>query len=566
MYLHRCTAGLLLLLLSWPSNAQVDGILQINNPLQLFLERQQTRGLLDGAILSHQPLSAYEANAYLDSLAADAEALQQMSAVDRKLLARFRGEAPGPGVEFVRQRLRGLYRNGQDFFSTEGDDYGIQVSPVLYLDAARASQSTEEDPSTAGESADAITSWRNTRGIRAAGHLGDHLFFETRVEENQRVDPVADRTVVNQRIGLRYFRDGRLFDYWVVTGVAGVRTRYVEIRVGRDRNLWSAGRGALLVSNFPTTYDQVQLRTRVWRLQYTNVFASLSDPSIPRDSVTSAIRDKYGVFHRLAIDLPGRVQIGLSEASILAPTAEDRGPGFYMAYFNPIIFLRAVDFQEGSPANMLIALDAQWVATSGVQVYGQFMLDEFRAAELFSGNGWINNKWGALAGVHIVGIGVPDLELRAEYARVRPYTYSSVDSQRALVHHLGIVGHPYGPNAESVALWADYRPSDRITASIFATAARRGRNDGDINWGGDPLVPYTQNFPREFGVTLGQGIRQTETRLEGRFGFELLPNLIVEATAGYTRIGDAGNPALARNYTSFGGGLRWSLPYSNARF
>ena len=482
------------------------------------------------------------------------------------MLARFRGEAPGPGVEYVRRRLPGLYKNGQDFFSTEGDDYGIQVTPVLYLDAARVLQNTEEDPSTAGESADAIISWRNTRGIRAAGHLGDHLFFETRVEENQRVVPVADRALVNQRIGQRYFRDGRMFDYWVVTGVAGVRTKYVEIRAGRDRNLWSAGRGALLVSNFPTTYDQVQLRTRVWRLQYTNVFASLSDPSIPRDSVTSAIRDKYGVFHRLAIDLPGRVQIGLSEASILAPTAEDRGPGFYMAYFNPIIFLRAVDFQEGSPANMLIALDAQWVATSGVQVYGQFMLDEFRAAELFSGNGWINNKWGALAGVHIVGIGVPDLELRAEYARVRPYTYSSVDSQRALVHHLGIVGHPYGPNAESVALWADYRPSDRVTASIFATAARRGRNDGDINWGGDPLVPYTQNAPLEFGVTLGQGIRQTEARLEGRFGFELLPNLIVEATAGYTRIGDAGDPALARNYTSFGGGLRWSLPYSNARF
>ena len=182
--------------------------------------------------------------------------------------------------------------------------------------------------------------------------------------------PVADRALVNQRVGQRYFRDGRMFDYWVVTGVAGVRTKYVEIRAGRDRNLWSAGRGALLVSNFPTTYDQVQLRTRVWRLQYTNVFASLSDPSIPRDSVTSAIRDKYGVFHRLAIDLPGRVQIGLSEASILAPTAEDQGPGFYMAFFNPIIFLRAVDFEEGSQANMLIALDARWVATSGLPVSG----------------------------------------------------------------------------------------------------------------------------------------------------------------------------------------------------
>ncbi len=560
------TLGLLFLLASSSLSAQVDGILQINNPLQLFLERQQTRGLLEGAILSHQPMSAYEAHAYLDSLAADPDAIQRMTTVDRKLLARFRGEEPGPGVEFVRRRLGGLYKNGQDFFSSEGDGYGIQVSPVLYLDADRVSQSTEEDPSTAGASDDGLTAWRNTRGIRAAGHLGDHLFFETRVEENQRVDPVADRSLVSQRIGQRYFRDSRLFDYWVVTGVAGVRTKYVEIRAGRDRNLWSAGRGALLVSNVPTTYDQIQLRTRVWRLQYTNVFASLSDQSLPRDSVSGMHRDKYGVFHRLAIDLPGRVQIGLSEASILAPTAEDRGPGFYMAFFNPIIFIRAVDFEEGSPANMLIALDAQWVPISGIQLYGQFMLDEFRAGELFSSRGWINNKWGGLAGIHFAGLGIPDLELRAEYARVRPYTYSSRDAQRAHVHFFGNVGHTFGPNSESVAVWADYRPSDRITASVFATVARRGRNDGDVNWGGDPLVPYIQDAPLEYGVTLGQGIRQTETRLEGRVGYELLPSLVLEATAGFTRIGDAGNPAFARRYTSFGGGLRWSLPYSNARF
>ncbi len=558
--------GVLLLLVSSSSIAQVDGILQINSPLQTFLERQQTRGLLNGAILSHQPLSAYEANAYLDSLAVDSDALQRMSRVDRELLDRFRGETQGPGVEFVRQRLSGLYRNGQDFFSAEADDFGIQLSPVLYLDIGRANQGTDADPSEAGESANAITTYRNTRGVRASGHLGDRLFFETRIEENQRVVPVADRDLVSQRIGERFFRDGETFDYWVVTGVAGVRTKYVEIRAGRDENLWSAGRGGLLVSNFPTTYDQIQLRTRVWRLQYTNVFASLTDRSLPRDSVTAMHRTKYGVFHRLAIDFPGRVQVGLSEASILAPTAEDRGPGFYMAFFNPIIFLRAVDFEEGSPANMLIALDAQWVATSGVQLYGQFMLDEFRASEIFSGNGWINNKWGALAGVHVAGIGIQDLELRAEYARVRPYTYSSRDAQRALLHNFGILGHAYGPNAESVTVWADYRPTDRITTSLFATASRRGRNDGDINWGGDPVVPYTQNAPLEFGVALGQGIRQTEARLEGRFGFEVLPNLVLEAKAEYARLSDAGDPALSRNYTSFGGGLRWSLPYANPRF
>ena len=52
--------------------------------------------------------------------------------------------------------------------------------------------------------------------------------------------------------------------------------------------------------------------------------------------------------------------LGIPEKS-LAPTPEDRGPEFYLAYLNPIIFLRAADFEWSSPANMLIAADGQWV-------------------------------------------------------------------------------------------------------------------------------------------------------------------------------------------------------------
>src|SRR5690606_7139971 len=174
--------------------------------------------------------------------------------------------------------------------------------------------------------------------------------------------------------------------------------------------------------------------------------------------------------------------------------------------------------------------DGQWVPVDGVRLYGQFMLDEFRASELFSSDGWIHNKWGALAGFHVAGVGLRDLELRGEWARIRPYTYSSRDTERAFVHSGAVLGHPYGPNAESVAFWATYRPTDRLTAAAFASVARHGRNETEagafINWGGDPLVPYNEATPREYGNFVGQGVRQTETRLEGRLGYEVLPGLV----------------------------------------
>ena len=556
---------LTILLCSQASFAQVDGILHINSPLQQFLERQQTKGLLNNVLLSHQPLSAYEALDYLEGIADDPDAVAQLSPTDRQLLDRFLGSRPGPGAEAAQRVWNPLFRNGQDLFSVEGEDYGLQLSPLLYLTAGVANQSADAKEGNESPANEQLTTWRNTRGVRAAGHLGDHLFFETRVEENQRVDPIVNREIIGERIGERYFRDGATYDYWVVTGVAGVRTKYTEIRFGRDRNLWAAGRGSTLLSNYTTTYDQIQLRTKVWRLQYTNVFAALGNRAVERDSITSQRRARYGVFHRLAMDLPGRIQIGISEASILAPTPEDRGPEFYMAYLNPIIFIRALDFELGSPANMLIALDAQWVALDGVQLYGQFMLDEFRASELFSGSGWINNKWGALAGFHLVGIGVPDFELRGEYARVRPYTYSSRDAERAYAHNFGTLGHPFGPNAESVTLWATYRPSERISASISAFHGRRGRNEAMVNWGGDPLTPYTENAPMEFGNYVGQGISQTETRLTARASFELLHSLFVEGIADYASINED-SPNGQRSYLNVSGGIRWGLPYQSARY
>ena len=561
----RLFLALALLLLAAPLRAQTDGLLTIDGPLQTFLERQQTRGLIPEAVLAHRPLSADEARPYLDRLAAHPEAL---SSTDRRLLARFRGEVPGPNVERLQGLFPFLYTDGQTYLSTEGDGYGLQLEPLLYLAAGPVQQSNE-----AGTD-EGITGWRNTRGVRAAGHFGRrdaiHLFFETRVEENQRLDPAADRPVVNARLGERYYREDGTFDYWVVTGMAGLRTKFVEARFGRSRNHWGPGQGSLLVSDYGTTYDQLQLRTRVWRLEYVNIFSALADRSVPRDSVTRQYRARYGVFHRLAVHLPGRVQIGLSESAMVAPTPEDRGPEFYFTYLNPIIFLRAADFEWGSPANMLIAADAQWVALDGVKLYGQFMLDEFRASELFSGDGWVNNKWGALAGFHVAGLGLKDLDIRGEWARVRPYTYASVDAERAYLNGSAYLGHAYGPNAESAAVWASYRPTDRITASAFASVARRGRNeivDGElVNWGGDPVVPYTVGAPNEYGNTVGQGVRLTETRLEGRLSYELLPGLEAELLARYGRLTDEKDATADRTYTGLYATLRWGLPFQAVRF
>src|SRR5690606_33648315 len=78
--------------LTAPADAQTEGLLQVEDELHVFLERQQALGRLPGAALGAKPLSAYEAHALLDSLAVQAAAAPEaFSALDRRLLAQYQG-------------------------------------------------------------------------------------------------------------------------------------------------------------------------------------------------------------------------------------------------------------------------------------------------------------------------------------------------------------------------------------------------------------------------------------------------------------------------------------------
>ncbi len=125
-----------------PAWSQTDGILQINDPIHGFLERQLALGHLEGAFLSHQPLSMYEARGYLDSLEVSR---WDLSRSDRALLDRYRGVTAGPGAEWANGLWDALYQNGTDFASISGDGYGVQFNPLLYLSYGVAKQSARPD-------------------------------------------------------------------------------------------------------------------------------------------------------------------------------------------------------------------------------------------------------------------------------------------------------------------------------------------------------------------------------------------------------------------------------------
>ncbi|HYE57883.1 MAG TPA: hypothetical protein VD948_05230, partial [Rhodothermales bacterium] len=241
---RRALSGVLLLflLLAPAVRAQPEGVLQLGSDLERFLTRQAVHGRLPGITLTHAPISAAAARAALDTLQAHRARLDTL---DRRLLDTFRGVQPASGAPWANHLWGALYHDDQHAVSAEGDGYRLVFDPILYLTYGR--------DVTAGSSGNV---WQNTRGLRAAGHLG-RVFFEARVEENQRRDArdpfeVNDQTA--PRLGnVQRFHDDAL-DYYRSTGVLGLRTRFFEVTGARDRLRWGPGRTGLLLSGYAAPF------------------------------------------------------------------------------------------------------------------------------------------------------------------------------------------------------------------------------------------------------------------------------------------------------------------------
>ena len=581
-------------LLTWAPEvrAQSEGLLQPEDDVHRFLERQRTLGTLSDAELGAQPLSTYRAYALLDSLArrdslarlGEAErgrdplllgptrpARRALSRLDRQLLARYRGAVVGGVFGPAVAARTALYGDGRAFARVEGQvtggaSYALEAEPLAFLEAGPGRQTAVDgaDPSPFVYSA--------ARGVRAAGRLG-RVFFDGRVEETQRRVPLGESSGAGigtaPRLGFVAFPEGRgptpVYDYILSTGVVGYTGPSFEARFGRDRNRWGPGRGSVILSNYAAPYDALQLRWRVWRVAFQSLFAR----SIDLPDVDGLAPQHFVAAHRLALDVGAGVEVEVFEAVAFATDTTDLGRrgGFELAYLNPFQLYRGTERDIGSPDNVLLGAGGAWRPVGGVRLYAQGVLDEL-VASAFTEDDW-RNKWGFVLGAQLADPGVPGLgrihglDLGAEYARLRPYLYAHRSLQTSYTNLGDGLAHPAGPNASDLALSARYRPGPDAEVSIDVVRTVRGRNTPELNFGADPTRPYTDRVG-DTGIETLQGVRQTEWLVEAQAGIRLLPDVVGGLAVRARSIDDALDGP--RRYAAPLVFLRWGRPYLSARF
>ncbi|WP_445735699.1 gliding motility protein RemB [Mariniflexile sp.] len=390
----------------------------------------------------------------------------------------------------------------------QGTDYWFTIDPILDLEVGKDTD------------ADFNSTYNNTRGVLVQGGLGKKFNFYSAVFESQGrfadyVNQYAeslkafgpDPAIIPGRgIAKRFKTDS--YDYPVAEAyLSYAPAKFLNIQFGHGKNFIGDGYRSLLLSDVASPHPFLKLNTTFWKIKYTNTWMWLKDvrPEVVADK---AFLTKYIANHYLSWNVSKKLNIGLFE-SVLWTNSNNRG--FDVNYLNPIIFYRAIEFETGQGAgNALLGASGKYKFNDNVNMYSQFILDEFSLSDIKGGEKSWKNKYGYQLGVkYYNAFKVENLLLQMEYNRVRPYTYSHNTIVLNYAHNNQSMAHLWGANFSETILIGRYHYKRWFADAklIFGVRGLDYNNGTDnFSYGGDIYRNYNDR-PFDTGVKVGQGLK-----------------------------------------------------------
>lgn len=380
-----------------------------------------------------------------------------------------------------------------------------------------------------------LRTYNNTRLVYTQGGIGSKISFFAVIYESQgRFADYFNRYAESIRAysypaiipgkGIAKGFKSDSYDYPVATGhISYTPSKYFNVQLGHGKTFIGDGYRSLLVSDNASSYPFLKLNTTFWKLKYTNTWMSLRDVR-PEVTENGSYRTKYMANHYLSYNITKRLNIGLFE-SVLWENDNDRG--FDVNYLNPVIFYRAIEFSTGARGgNALIGLSAKYKVNDRVNLYGQFIIDEFSTSEVFGGNGSYANKTGYQLGLkYYDAFGVKNLLLQGEYNRVRPYTYSHNTITLNYGHNNQSMAHTYGANFSEFLAIARYQKG-RLYGDAKVIIAKRGfefNTPEDSAFYGTDIYGTENDRISDLGNEIGQGNTTDFFHTELQVGYLINP-------------------------------------------
>ncbi len=285
----------------------------------------------------------------------------------------------------------------------------------------------------------------------------------------------------------------------VETAALFFRKDGISVTMGRSRIFWGPQRTNLLISETAEPFDRISASYKAGRLSLNFIFARLDGPHPDAlDSLRFPERtfndNRYLVGHRLDIKLHRRLQIGLFETVLYG--GEGRPPELY--YLNPLQFFHGAQLNENQDDNTILGLDFTFLPGHGASLYGQLIVDDFQIDNYSQGDHEPNElgfMFGLFKAGRIASI-IPDIKL--EYVRLTNRTYHQRDPDNRYLYRNHLIGHPLGPDADSVALTIRFWPEETFVAELELAYRRKGEGSIYQPWD-EPWIlaasDYSEPFP-----------------------------------------------------------------------
>lgn len=439
-----------------------------------------------------------------------------------------------------------FYKTKANLVEVDENDFFLAFNPVL-----QQQQSVESDNDE--------RIFLNTKGITLRGMIARRVGFSAYITDNQERAPLF----VQHRIdsldavpGAGYYKPFKTTatDYFDGRGSINFTVaKYIDVQFGYDKNFIGHGYRSLYLSDFSNSYLFLKLNTRIWKIDYQNLFMELV-PQFVKDGADNLLDKKYAAMHHLSINATKWLNVGLFEGVVFG-----RANHFEFSYLNPIIFLRSAERDNGSPDNGIAGIDFKANIAKKFQLYGQWMIDEFLLKEVKAGDGWWGNKFGVqIGGKYIDVFKIRNLDIQGEVQWVRPFAYSHYDSVANYTHYNQQLAHPLGANFVEAVGIIRYQPHRKWTTSARLIVWQQGLDTAGINFGGD-IFKLNSTRSTDYGYTIPTGVSATGINAQVLVSFEPKENVFLDLSVLFRRYKATEKPSLNRNTSVITAGLRMNM-------
>jgi len=250
-----------------------------------------------------------------------------------------------------------------------------------------------------------------------------------------------------------------------------------DIQIGKDTVLWGPGyHGVIGLAGVDPTFDMIRFRTRVWKLNFTNLLGFLRDDL--NKEYQSDVPKKYLSAHRFEITPYPGVCIAWQEAYVYAENLQ-------IELLNPIMPYQMAEDYLGDIGNNTMEGDIVITLIPNMKLYSALFLDDFHPDKNpFKYSGF---PWAILGGIIIADpFRINNTDVILEYARVEPWTYTHKGTVQnppiptAYKHFEVPLGHWIGPNSDDLFAQLDWQINKNLSGHASYDRIRHGEIGGNM--------------------------------------------------------------------------------------